>query len=1374
MAALHATEQDMRPLGSGVLIDERRVLTCAHVVQTVWERSGVLWAAFPKAEEAVDHRVQVADVVLPPGGVHEVRDAAVLHLAEELPKDLAARLRRAAPGDLVGTEWWSFGFPEGVLGNSASGDVGETLGHGWMRLDAHRSRYPVKGGYSGSAVWSAAYEAVVGLIGQAHSGTGDALAITVRQIDRLLPAEKLRELTEWSLEAADEPALSAWGWSLNTDLEAGRHWRPRARGVNTDAERGFRFQGRTAVLGEISRWISAAPPQRKVLVVTGTPGSGKSAVLGRVITTADPDIASSLPPYDTALRAPLGAVACAVHAKGKTALEVAQEIARAASTALPSQVIDLPPFLREVLQERPARSFALVIDALDEAASPADARAIINHILVPLAETCTGAGARLVVGTRRRDDAGDLLASFGHSARVLDLNGPELSEHSDLVAYALATLQLRGDERGRNPYADGALAFPVAERIAELADGNFLVAGLVARAHGMHDPEAVDLDEVSFPVTVETSLREYLRYLPDLAGLSAEKLLIPLAHAESPGLPPRLWRTALTALFRTAPAEDELLAFARSSAANFLLESTTDDSPDISFRLFHQALNDALRASRADLALLASDELAIARAFIEEGVERGWVNAPRYLLRSLATHAKRGGMIDRLLQEDEYLLHADLRRLIPQARSAVTGSGRQRAELLRRTPRALDATASERAALFSVTEVQEDLGTTYRHSDKAAPYQALWSTAPPLLEVAVFEGHNKQVNALCSMRTAERSLVASADEQSIRLWDAVTGEAVRSLGGYSSWVGALCGVVVDDSTLLAGAGSDGTVRLWDPETGVVVREMKGHDAPIDHLCVVDMASHPCLVSAGRDGRLTIWDPRTGEARRTFRTRGSRINSVCAFDENERPLLAISVAQRSKKYDQIRVWDPATGKTVRVFSACSSSLFSRKLTAVPCLDGPLLATNHGEDILLLDPCSGKPIRLLDGMEESDIFTLATVHSAHGPLVVAGYGQEEAGTIVIWDPVTGVRTHSLEGHDGWVGDVCGVRSEGEWLLASAGEDRTVRLWDLDRQPVAQRYDEAGGWVDSLCTLRLGDREALADNGLPGAVRIHDIATGELVKVVGAPYARVLDLCMVQVDDRSCLAIASGSLKEGALQVWDPVSEAVKEIKIEGWPRKISPINVSGRTCLALAFSEENANRVLILDPSSGERINCFDGGDLGRVDDLCGLRTGGGAGLGVLQSNVMDDFGTVTVWDVGQSKVIFSLRIPDAEMGCLCALDTGGKDLLVVKRQVSTDEEDSWGVGSVWVLDPETGHRVNARELHNGWVNSVSRVEFGSRELLASAGQTGRCVGLWADENLRPVLNIPVRREAFSVIEADGRLAVGLSQGVMVLRLHVEQY
>ena len=42
----------------------------------------------------------------------------------------------------------------------------------------------------------------------------------MHQIDQDLPDEKFRELSAWSVAAAGDSALEAWGWSLREDVEA--------------------------------------------------------------------------------------------------------------------------------------------------------------------------------------------------------------------------------------------------------------------------------------------------------------------------------------------------------------------------------------------------------------------------------------------------------------------------------------------------------------------------------------------------------------------------------------------------------------------------------------------------------------------------------------------------------------------------------------------------------------------------------------------------------------------------------------------------------------------------------------------------------------------------------------------------------------------------------------------------------------------------------------------------------------------------------------------------------------------------------------------------------------------------------------------------
>ena len=65
------------------------------------------------------------------------------------------------------------------------------------------------------------------------------------------------------------------------------------------------------------------------------------------------------------------------------------------------------------------------------------------------------------------------------------------------------------------------------------------------------------------------------------------------------------------------------------------------------------------------------------------------------------------------------------------------------------------------------------------------------------------------------------------------------------------------------------------------------------------------------------------------------------------------------------------------------------------------------------------------------------------TVNGQDLLASGGDDR--TVRIWDPATGRQRAALEGHGGWVRAVCAVTVDGQDLLASGSYDRTVRIWD-----------------------------------------------------------------------------------------------------------------------------------------------------------------------------------------------------------------------------------------------------------------------------------------------------------------------------------------
>jgi len=239
---------------------------------------------------------------------------------------------------------------------------------------------------------------------------------------------------------------------------------------------------------------------------------------------------------------------------------------------------------------------------------------------------------------------------------------------------------------------------------------------------------------------------------------------------------------------------------------------------------------------------------------IAYGRQAAWVNAPEYLLRSLPGHAAAAGMIDDLLADDDYLLHADLRRLVTAGDHGTS----PRVRLIGLTPEAAAAGSNERAALFSVTQALEAMPITYANAD-AAPYLARWARARPSGARAVLEGHQGGVRAVCPVTVSGRAMLATVgNDATVRIWDPAAGRQAAVLEGHQDWVNAVCPVTVSGRAMLATASADRTVRIWDPAIRQPVLVIPVHHtahacAQIGQLLVVGLSAGALALDATAGG-----------------------------------------------------------------------------------------------------------------------------------------------------------------------------------------------------------------------------------------------------------------------------------------------------------------------------------------------------------------------------------------------------------------------------------------------------------------------------------------------------------------------------------------
>lgn len=248
---------------------------------------------------------------------------------------------------------------------------------------------------------------------------------------------------------------------------------------------------------------------------------------------------------------------------------------------------------------------------------------------------------------------------------------------------------------------------------------------------------------------------------------------------------------------------------------------------------------------------------------------------------------------------------------------------------------------------------------------------------------------------------------------------------LRTLAGHSDSVFAVA--YSPDGLFLASASRDKTIHICDRASGEIVRVLRGH--PDEVFSIAYSADGKRLATGGSDGTIKVWDVLAGLEEMTLTGHSTWVRSL-VFAPDGKDLFS------SGSDGTVRRWNLSSRSGTTILTNRDSM---RAMAYCPTPGGGGMIVAGSSDGVLRIHDLTKVVRTLPA-HAGYIYSIAV--SPDGSRL-ASAGQDR--TIKIWDTSNWQLHATLTGHTNYVNGVA-FSADGRRLV-SGSDDRTVRVWDIN---------------------------------------------------------------------------------------------------------------------------------------------------------------------------------------------------------------------------------------------------------------------------------------------------------------------------------------